>query len=311
MNIFDLKRAIRANQFSNVYVFIGLERVGMQTYWERMAECSHRQVQQIDSAQQALTWKQSLLEQPKLFVCYGDKGILSSETTLEHMRVTLGKNALVLTYDTLDKRSRFYKQFESVCVTVDHFTKEVLTYHIQREMALSDTACLALIDACDGDLGRIRLELDKANTLKRFLPDWTADEIIFEMLDRGVIAQCEQDFLFDISNAILHKDSSRAYACVHASETIPPLKLVLVLYNSVRRLLLVQRAKEAGYSDKEITEETGLKSNEIWGISKDVGKRTSEDLERMLNILQKVEQGIKGGILCESEALDYLMINLM
>ena len=309
MNIFDLKKAIRTKTVGQFYVFHGLEREGMRIYWEHLAECSGRTVQIIDQVKEAFTYRRSLFDQPKLFVCYADKEFMGNESAWDKL-ATLGDNALVLTADSLDKRGKFYKAHEDVCIAFDAFSNQVLTHHIQQVMPMSDGMCEQLILACSGSYGRILLELDKAKAIQHALPEWTADEIIDEMLYRGVIYTDTGDMLFDLGNAIIAKDRATAYACAYVGE-VPPLKLITVLYNALRRLLLVQTCRESGYRDAEITEETGLSSKEIYGISRNINKRTSEDIVESLQLLRKCEKGIKEGTLCEEHALDYLLVHLM
>ena len=309
MNILDLKKAIRAQTVGTFYVFHGLEREGMRIYWQKLAECSGRDVQIIDQVKEAFTYKKSLFDKPKLFVCYADKDFLTNESAWSKV-ATLGEGALVLTVDSLDKRGKFYKAHEEICIAFDAFSTPVLTHHIQQIMPISDAMCERLISACNGSYGRILLELDKAQAIAQALPEWTADEVIDEMLYRGVIHQDTGDVLFTLGNAIIAKDKATAYACAHEGD-IPPLKLITVLYNSLRRLLLVQYCKDQGYRDAEITKETGITQKEIFGISKNLNKRQTGEIAQCLQILRKCEKGIKEGTLCEEHATDYLLVSLM
>ena len=309
MNIFDLKKAIRTQTVGTFYVFHGLEREGMRIYWERMAQCSGREVQIIDQVKDAFTFKKSLFDKPKLFVCYADKDFMADEKAWGKV-ATLGDGALVLTVDSLDKRGKFYKAHEDICVPFDAFTVPVLTHHIQQVMQISSDMCERLITACNGSYGRILLELDKAQAIQQALPDWTPDDVIDEMLYRGVIHADTGDMLFTLGNAIISKDKATAYACAHVGD-IPPLKLITVLYNALRRLLLVQTCKTQGYKDAEITKETGITQKEIFGISKNLNKRSLENLTASLQILRKCEKAIKEGTLCEEHVIDYLLITLI
>lgn len=309
MNIFDLKKAIRAQTVGQFYVFHGFEREGMRIYWEHLAECSGRTVQIIDQVRDAFTYKKSLLDKPKLFVCYADKEFMTNESARDKV-ATLGDNALVLTVDSIDKRSKFYKAHEDICIAFDAFSVPVLTHHIQKVFPISDDMCKRLIEACNGSYGRILLELDKVQAIAQALPDWKPDEVVDEMLYRGVIHEDTGDLLFDLGNAIIAKDKATAYACAQAGD-IPPLKLITVLYNALRRLLLVQTCRARNYRDAEITKETGLTSKEIYGISKNLNKRSSENIASCLQILRKCETGIKGGTLCEEHAIDYILISLI
>lgn len=309
MTIFDLKKAIRAKTVGQFYVFYGLEREGMRIYWEHLAGCSGRTVQMIDQVREAITYRRSLLDKPKLFVCYADKEFMGTESAWDKV-TTLGDNALVLTVDSIDKRSRFYKEHEDICIPFDAFTVPVLTHHIQKILPLSDAMCERLISACSGSYGRILLEVDKIRAIMQALPEWTPDDVVNEMLYRGVIHADTGDVLFDLGNAIISKDRARAYMHAHEGDT-PPLKLIAVLYNALRRLLLVQTCRERNYRDAEITKETGLSSKEIYGISRNLNVRSSEDIARCLQTLRKCEKGIKEGTLCEEHAIDYILITLL
>ena len=310
MNIFDLKKNIRAKTVGDFYVFYGLEREGMKIYWEQMASRTDREVLFVDTVKEALGQRPSLLEKPKVIVVTNDKDFTTAESVWDSLSHGLSKNILIVTYDTLNKSSKFYKRFTDVCVMFDYFTPEVLTYHIQKHLTVSDTTARSLIDACGGSYGRIMLEIDKILRISNALPDWSHDEVVAEMLARGVIHEEVGDLIFTLGNSILRKDIETAYTCVHEGD-IPPLKLIQVLYNGFRRLLLVQVAKEQGYKDAEISKETGISSKEIWGISHNLNVRQSGELARCLYVLRKCEKAIKEGVLCEEHAVDYLLITLM
>lgn len=312
MNIFDLKRQIRHNEFGHVYVFQGIERAVMQIYWNHMATSCSCDVEFIDNVSAVYNTRRSLLEKPKLYVCNTDKDFMAqNETVWNRLYTALGSNYMVFTVDELDKRSRFYKHFENVCVEFAPLTREVLTYHIQKDIDLSSCACNELITACNASYSRILLEIDKVKRIKDALPDWTSDEVLYEMLDRDVIHHDTEDMLFPLCDAILSKDKRRVCACLDTGEEIPTLKLVTVLYNKAKKALLVHRGQELKYTNDEISKETGMKSAEIYAISKSTIIRTSEDLLECLKILRKIEKGIKEGIICEEQARDYLLTHLL
>ena len=289
-------------------MFYGLEREGMKIYWEQMANRTNRDVMILDTVQEALNYRPSLLDNPKVFVVNNDRDFTSNESAWD--KIPTSKNILIVTYDTLNKNSKFYKRFTDVCVEFDYFTPEVLTYHIQKYIDVSDSTARDLINACGHSYGRIMLEIDKIQRIANALPEWTHDDVVQEMLCRGVIHEDIGDLIFTLGNSILKKDKETAYACAHEGDIVP-LKLIQVLYNGVRRLLLVQKAKEQGYRDAEITKETGISSKEIWGISHNLNIRSSENLIDCLRVLRKCEKAIKEGVLCEEHAIDYLLVTLL
>ena len=310
MNIFDLKKSIRAKTVGHFYVFYGLEREGMKIYWEQMSRNTDHEVLFVDTVKEALGQRPSLLEKPKVIIVTNDKDFTTAESVWDSLSQRLSKNILIVTYDTLNKNSKFYKRFTDVCVNFDYFTPEVLTYHIQKHINVSDKTARDIINACGGSYGRILLEIDKIQRISNALPDWSDDEVVEEMLSRGVIHEDVGDLIFTLGNSILRKDAETAYTCVRDGD-IPPLKLIQVLYNSMKRLLLVQMCKEQGYKDAEITKETGISSKEIWGISRNLNVRQSGELTRCLHVLRKCEKAIKEGVLCEEHAVDYLLVTLM
>lgn len=310
MNLFELKKDIRAKTMGHFYVFCGLEREGMKIYWEQMSCRTDREVLFVDTVKEALGQRPSLLEKPKVIVVNNDKDFTAAESVWDTMSQRLSKNILVVTYDALNKNSKFYKRFTDVCVMFDYFTPEVLTYHIQKHLTVSDKTAKDIINACGGSYGRIMLEIDKILRISNALPDWTHDEVVAEMLARGVIHEDVGDLIFTLGNSILRKDIETAYTCVRDGD-IPPLKLIQVLYNSMKRLMLVQMCKEQGYRDAEITKETGISSKEIWGISHNLNVRQSGELARCLHVLRKCEKAIKEGVLCEEHVVDYLLVTLL
>lgn len=102
---------------------------------------------------------------------------------------------IIFKYNNLDKRNKFYKQFENNIVEFNKLSDEVLTKYIQRELNvgtnLTDINCKKLIDICGSNYNQILLELDK---LKHYYDYWLQggaspdNNIVFNVLNeqRGI-----------------------------------------------------------------------------------------------------------------------------
>jgi len=161
MNIQELQKQIIDKQLNNLYVFLGEEIAIQKIYVNKIAEVKNLEIQYIEEYKQIHNSLNvnNLFDIKKLYVILDDLDILKQENVWQE--INTNGNIIIFKYNSLDKRSKFYKEFESKIVEFNKLSDGVLIKYIQKEINLSGENCKKLIDICNSNYNQILLELDK------------------------------------------------------------------------------------------------------------------------------------------------------
>ena len=308
MTYSDIKGHLLNGTVPNFLIFTGDEREVQRRYIERIAENKKQTIKKIDTMGEALkTQGISLFNQSFCYVCSEDTDFQKADQVWENITSMIGSNTLIYQVPKLDKRSKFYGYFENDILVFDHMTEQVLTKHIREQSELSQSACKELIDVCESDYSRILLELDKIRTYVELTGE-TWDTAFYNLLSDGTIYQPPTDAIFEWVDAVLSGKPRQAFKLYDECKELgePSLRLLLVLYQGVKRLLQVQSCESSN-----IAESTGLTQWEINSVKDFIGVyRTGELVEALRNI-RDLEVGIKTGRIEEGISVPCAMINLI
>lgn len=136
----------------------------------------------------------------------------------------------------------------------------------------------------------------------------TYDEAFEILLKDGTIYKPPYDAIFDLVDAILDRKVNRAFDLLQQAYAVGEATMVMlsVLYNNAKAVLQVQT-----YRGKDISKGTGLS---VWQIKKareHCGKYSDDDLIYIVQLVQKIESGIKSGAIEESFAIEYLLVHIL
>ena len=308
MTYSDIKGHLLNGTVPNFLIFCGEEREVQRIYINKIAENKKQILKRIDSVGEALKNQGlSLLSQSFCYVCSEDTDFQKAESAWDSIKESIGSNTLIYQIQKIDKRSKFYGYFSESILMFDHMTEQVLTKHIREHSELSQNACKMLIEVCDYDYNRILLELGKIEAYVEITGKiW--DTAFFELLNDGTIYRPPTDAIFDWVNAVLNGKPRQAFNLYEECKRLgePSLRLLLVLYQGVKRLLQVQSCESSN-----IAENTGLTQWEINLVKDFIGVyRTGELVEALRNI-RELEMGIKTGQIEEEISVPCAMINLI
>lgn len=311
MTYSDIKQQIADGNLDNLYIFSGEEIEVQRAYINKIAESKKQIIKRVDSVTEAIKFKGlSLFEQSFCYVCRGDAEFQkASDEVWETIQDKVGANTLIYLPGKLDKRSRFYMHWESRILNFDPMTEQVLTKHIRQHVNLSSENCKELIRVCESDYGRILSEIDKVEQFQIGCgADKSADTCFIQLLNEGAIYTPPTDAIFDWVNAVLAGKPKKAFAlfeeCTEIGE--PALRLLLVLYQGVKRLLQVQSCEV-----KDICGNTGLTQWEVNLVKDFVGVYHTGELVAALRNIRELETGIKTGQIEEEFAIPYAMVSLI
>ena len=305
MTVAELKAHIVSNSLNPVYVFVGQEIEVRNIYLNQIASLGYNTVRAEELTDIYSNLKrQGMATKPNLYIIAECAELLKDEKSWKVFNMPIGKNMLVFTFTSLDKRVKFYKQYKDLIVEFEPLKPELLKKYIQKEIDLSDKNCDKLIEICEGDYGRCRLEINK---IKCF--DSKATNSAFEhLLKAGVIYQPPKDAIFDFVDAVLNRDANRSFKLMRESYDSGEATLVMVsnLYNNFKSLLQVQSCKS-----RDIANATGLTGWQISNAKKYLNKYRTGELVNALHAIRNIEIGIKTGAIEEQIAIEYLLCGIL
>jgi len=300
----EIKGHIKNGKFDPWYIFCGEEHEIAKIYIHMMADKFNADVQYVDSITDLhiRTKVSSLFSEHHLYVLIDDKEFLTNEKLWGFSGI---KDAIVIFYYTsVDRRLKFWKNFQDRAANFERLEDRILVKYINKEISLSEENCRLLIDACEGDYGRILSELDKIKQYGEWSQVINEDKIFELLLKAGVIYRQPKDAIFDFVNAFLERDAIKAYNLLEQSYEVGEANMTLlsVLYNNVKTLLQIQSGDVKGL---------GLNGWTIKNISPYKGNYSNGELVRCMRLIRQCEKGIKTGTMPDDISVNYVMVNVM
>lgn len=306
MEITDVKQHIKTGEFQKIYIFHGPEHTIMKMYLKMMADKGNYELSYADSLMDVMTGAKtkSLVPVRHLYVIMDDKEYLTNEKIRQKFK-GLKDDIVVFYYSTTDKRLKFWKENKDTAVEFTRLNDQVLTKYIQKEAPFfTDDMCKELIDVCDGDYGRILLEIDKMKQYCR-AEKVKGDYVFRKFIDEGVIYNAPYDAIFDFVATFLERTPSKAYDLLQQSKAIGEANLTLlaVLYNNIKTLLQVQSTNDC--------KAAGINKWQANNVLPFKGNYKNGELVKAMKLIRSVEKGIKTGTMPDDLAVEYIMVSIM
>ena len=161
MELGELKKQIKNGNFDPYYIFYGEEHYILKQYIKLIAEKSGLEIVYIDSLGEvfAKITQKSLLKCPYLYVIIDDKDFLTNEKAWDALGDgrKLKDDKVIFYYTSVDKRIKFWKNFQVPGVEFKKLDETVLIKYIQKDLKfMTDDYCKMLIDVCEGDYSRLK-----------------------------------------------------------------------------------------------------------------------------------------------------------
>ena len=314
MDVSALKAKIKSKQIPHYLIFTGPEWKVQQIYIQQIAKVLGIEVVYLDSYSEVYSKIRSrtLTSSSKLFLLRDDTEIQSSDKiTTQSVTDSLKDNFLIHILTTTDKRKKYYKENQDRIVDFEPLSDSALKKYIKREVNLSDENCQRLIEVCEHDYGRILLEIDK---IKRYdnldgrEKSGSADSAFEALLKDGTIYTPPYDAIFDLVASILDRKVNKTFDLLQQSYAVGEATMVMlsVLYNNAKAVLQIQT-----YKGDNLSKGTGLTGWQIKNAKPHVRKYSDKELVHMLQMIQKVESGIKTGQIEDEIAMPYLLVSVL
>lgn len=311
MELVDLMKRIAEKNIPHFLILYGEEQTILDIYVQNIFKIVEAKKFNFESVSSAVkhSGKKSLDKSTKLYTVIDDNAFIKAEYNWKQVKDSMNKNYLILRYNSLDKRSAFFKRNKENIVEFSYLTEDVLLNYISRDLPeLSEFNAKKLIEYCNSDYGRILLEIDKIRNFHHKKKDINKEFV--ELDKQGLFHKEIGDITFELTDAVLGGYIELAIKKLDEAKRKgePAIMIASILYNGFRNLLAYQGL---GSNKKGAVERTGLSKGDIWRCSKTVGGYSIEEVKRNMLICQTIESGIKTGIVDEDIALEYLVLSCL
>lgn len=308
MNIVELKKDMKANNLAGLYIFTGEEIYIRNLYIEQIVDLGFiwKELPTVAELFKSVGTTK-LIQKPTLYVIRDDMDFIKQDSTVWDKLVAWVNNSVnkvILIYNNIDKRNKFFKTFEENTVKFEKLSETVLLKYVQKEADISRENALDLIHRCDSNFNLCLLELNKV-IMFSLSNNISIDEAYKKCCADRVVLDLPKESLEKYITVVMNKDFSLAIEISNDFDFTeePPLKILAFLYNSFEALFAVV-AYESGLSLKK--NESGanfwaVKNAEIFGI-----KWQIKQVRDMMDFIQFLESGIKMGIVSADAAIPML-----
>lgn len=308
MNIAELKKDMKANNLAGLYIFTGEEIYIRNLYIEQIVDLGFiwKELPTVAELFKSVGTTK-LIQKPTLYVIRDDMDFIKQDSTVWDKLVAWVNNSVnkvILIYNNIDKRNKFFKTFEENTVKFEKLSETVLLKYLQKEADISRENALDLIHRCDSNFNLCLLELNKV-IMFSLSNNISIDEAYRKCCADRIVLDLPKESLEKYITTVMNKDFSLAIEISNDFDFTeePPLKILAFLYNSFEALFAVV-AYESGLSLKK--NESGanfwaVKNAEIFGM-----KWQIKQVRDMMDFIQFLESGIKMGMVSADAAIPML-----
>ena len=306
MNLPELQLSIKAKKIPHFLIFVGNEYALINEYISRIEKNLNLKKYSVSTACSVLTPSKvmTLTKDVRLYVSKYESQIQISEKSWEYVR-NLGYNYLIIVLTTIDKRSKFYKQFEDIIIPFEAQSKTVVKNMLNGKISLPEKLMDRLLVGCAYNYGRCCLEIQKIKSISEE-EHCSEEEAYKKLLDCGIIYEEPTTQIQEFIKYVMLGD----YKCFDILDILKrnnesSFVLIAWLYTNIRNQLIVQTIKKVS------SDTTGLNYYAIKECQNRLNYYSTEELKQALRTIKKVEQGLKTGVYTESNAIDYILINIL
>lgn len=314
MEVTELKAKIKSNKLPNFLIFTG-DEWAVQNIYIRQIASRNMEVRRIDSITDIISKlknKSFLSNQKLLYVVRDDKELMSNAKWWGRIEKLLGNNILILLITKPDKRTKFYNQYKNTFIEFKPLNEANLKKYVLREIPKASSKNIdTLMTICEGNYGRILLELDKikhwrigyGKDKQELMPE---DGALLRLINDGTIYKPPKDAIFDFVDAVLDRKAQKAFELYENCKGVgeATLTLLTVLFNNAKAVLQVQDCES-----KDVSKSTGLTGWQIMNAKKHLNNYDTEELEDLLQLITRCEQAIKTGEIEDQFVVEYILVN--
>lgn len=307
MELFDLQKVLANNECPHFMIFLGEDYAMANLYIEMITKKTGLEKRTVEDIQTVFREciGNELYPVDKLFIMRYPKEIVAKEELWSKIKDKIGDNILILVFNELDKRTKFYTQNKDIVVNFSPQDDKVFLSMVKSTTTMSPENIKELGKICGNNYGKFLTELDK---IKNYSQDVniSEDESFRKLIQAGTIYTGNKDVTFDFINKVMEaKNTIYEPYQILKLQGESNIKLISLLYTAMRNQFICQTVSEPTASA------TGLQPFVIGMCKKRFGIYKEHDLRNALRLLQKMEQGIKTGLYDEPSVIDYFLAEFL
>ena len=183
MKLFEFQKQMKSKTLPKFLVFVGCEYKIKDLYVHQISKITGTSIVNIDTCSTLLAIGKvtSLLGNKCLYVCKYDKTLLTAAKYWDNISSKLGNNYLILYYEELDNRGKFYATFKQNVVEFDKQPEETVKLMLEPYKIKPDILDY-LVKQYDCNYSYIVNELDKVQNYAQ-AKNITLNDAILEAYD--------------------------------------------------------------------------------------------------------------------------------
>lgn len=273
MDIKLLKNSIFQNNIPNLMIFNVKESMLSKQYIDSIAKTLNVETRYFDKADEVIYNVTSNMREDFLYIIYNDESVLKNINYIEELN-KFRERHIIIYFNDLDTKENLYKTYKDLVVTFEPLDKYTLVAYLMKQLdknkiEVSQERIEKLVDFCDCRLGCCLNELDKIITLEQA----SSNMLVDYMFNNG-FSDYRNTNVYSFVNKILNKDKSVFEDKFRFNDNI--VSLLTILYNYTESRIKIN------YSDMRLAD--------------------------ILELVSKLDSGIKDGTLNGDYILDYLLL---
>ena len=310
MNILDLRNLILKKQLPGLLILTGEEAGIQDVYIKQIIEQKGGKFKSFDSLSALWAYRlNTRIGAASVLIVRNDDKILDDEKAWQCLEALKNYAGIVIVkFGKLDKRLKFGKLFASSIVEFERLTPEQLVKYIVAKIKCTQAQATELAAYCSCDYLRAMLECDKIFRYAKIHKVKSPVAAFDEAVSSGLIARDVNDSVFEFVDLLVKRDV-KAVGCwqLLKQRGESGVKVVTLLFTAFRNVLIAQTDP----GGKGVTERTGLAPFLYFKAKENSGHFSNAALEKILEFLKDVEQGVKLGKYEEESAVEFVMANIL
>lgn len=307
MELFDLQKLVANKECPKFLIFVGEDYAVANLYIQNISKVLGLQKREIDTLQNLFVESigNELDLTDKLFVMRYPKDVVAKEDMWSKINDKIGDNYVIMLFNDLDKRTKFYTKNKDIIVNFAPQDDKVFVSMVKPLTKMCDKNIKELGAICKNNYGKFLSELDKIKnySIKNNISE---DEAFGHLISSGTIYTGNKDVIFEFVNKVMDADVNMyKYYKILKQNSESNIKIISLIYTAMRNQFIVQTV------NNPTQESTGLAPFILGQCNRRRGKYSESNLREALRLIQKVEQGVKMGIFEESFIVDYFLSELL
>lgn len=289
------------------------EDMNMMTYW-----CDETPMKDI--IEDALTppflteYKMVVMKNPLFFTTQKQKNVSDEDVKIlmDYLNHDNPSTVFIIYHDqkNFDERKKIVKELRKKVKFFDYFKVDYQqiykTTHqafLKRNCQIDDDALELFLSRMSDDLLEISQEVNKLSLYSKHITKEVIDKLVVKRLEENV---------FELTKAILNKEMKKSIQIYQdlKMNNEEPIKLIVLIANSLRLLYQVKLLDRKGYNDREIGKMLHLNPYRLKYVRQDGKDFEIPDLLKKLNELSELDVAIKTGKVDRFKGLELFLLRI-